>query len=74
MYPCRAGSGREPLPVRFSKDGLLAEVRFRGRTHRLPFVGTGVLEDIYAAEGWKLTLDPEANWYGPNGFHMICAW
>ena len=71
-YPCRGGD--EPLPVRFSADGLVAEVSFRGQTRRLPFVGNGLLEDVYAANGWKLTLDPEANWYGPNGLHLVCVW
>ncbi|HEU4819670.1 MAG TPA: hypothetical protein VFS87_00735 [Qipengyuania sp.] len=60
--------------MKFSNDGLIAEVRFRGRTYRLPDVGDGILEDVYAADGRQLTLDPEANWYGPDGLHLICAW
>lgn len=72
VYPCRRGA--EQLPVRFSSDGMVAEVRFRGRTYHLPYVGNGIMEDVYAADGWRLTIDPEANWYGPNGLHLICTW
>lgn len=72
VYPCRGGA--EPLPVTFSRDGAFADVRFRGRVHRLPYVGKGILEDVYEARGWKLTLDPEANWYGPDGLHLFCVW
>ena len=68
-YQCANG---ERLPVEFSQDGHRAKVQYRGRTLDLVFTGDDWFDDAYRAGEWRLYLDPEANFYGPGGLHLIC--
>lgn len=68
-YTCVAGPG-PGLHIRFEREGRLALVD--AGTHRLAlnYAGTTYIEDVYKDVDWKLTLDPEANLFGPNDVHF----
>jgi hypothetical protein len=65
VYFCEGDGGL--LPLTFNKDGTMVVAEVGGSHVGMQFSRTS-FEDTYQAEGWMLTLDPDAMLLGPNGF------
>jgi len=67
VYRCNGGMpGAPEFHVEFSDNGNIATLTVNGQEVPLRYVGDDLLDEVYSGGGWKLTLDPEANLYGPE--------
>ena len=69
IYLCGAPEG-QVLTIRFADDGRTANVQVGPKRLRLTFAGTTGWTERFKADGWTLTLDPEANLSGPGGIRF----
>lgn len=68
-YSCVSGPGPK-LHIRFAREGRLAVIDAGTQRLALNYARNTYIEDVYKGGGWKLTLDPEANLFGPNNVHF----
>ena len=64
IYGCNSS---EALTISYSRDGRTASLSEAGRTLDLRFVEARGTQEVFAAEGYVLTLDPKALLVKPDG-------